>query len=40
MLNKGYLTSGRTKESDECLTPRYAVQPIIKYIKSNGFKKI
>ena len=29
-LNKGYLTAGRTAESDEYLTPRYVVEPIIK----------
>lgn len=28
-MNKGYLTSGRTLESDECLTPEYAVTPLI-----------
>ena len=39
-LNKGYLTAGRTAESDECLTPRYVVEPIIKYLKNKGFKKI
>lgn len=39
-LNKGYLTSGRTKESDECLTPKYVVEPIIKYLKFNRYKKI
>ena len=39
-INKGYLTAGRTSSSDECLTPRYAVTPIIKYIKAKGFKKI
>lgn len=39
-LNKGYLTAGRTAESDEYLTPRYVVEPIIKYLKNKGFKKI
>ena len=39
-INKGYLTSGRTKESDECLTPKYVVEPIIKYLKFNRYKKI
>ena len=32
-INKGYLQSSRTKESDEVYTPSYAVKPIIKYIK-------
>lgn len=39
-LNIGYLTAGRTPESDECLTPRYVVEPIIKYLKAKKFKKI
>lgn len=39
-MNEAYLKSGRTKESDECLTPRYVVYPIIKYLKAKGFKKI
>jgi hypothetical protein len=33
-LNKGYLTAGRTAESDECLTPRYVIKPIIKYLQA------
>ena len=32
-INKGYLQSSRTKESDEVYTPSYAVKPIIKYTK-------
>lgn len=39
-LNKGYLTAGRDAKSDECLTPRYAVEPIVKYLKAKNFKKI
>lgn len=39
-INKGYLTSGRTAESDECLTPRYVVEPIIKYILKKKFKSV
>lgn len=39
-INKKYLESGRTSESDECLTPRYVVEPIIKYLKQRNFKKI
>jgi hypothetical protein len=27
-------------ESDECLTPRYAVEPIIPFLKAKGFKNI
>lgn len=38
--NKGYLTSGRDAASDECLTPRYVVEPIIKFLKAKGYKKI
>lgn len=26
--------------SDECLTPRYGVMPIVKHLKNRGFKKI
>lgn len=29
MMNKAYLNAGRNKESDECLTPRYAVEPLL-----------
>ena len=39
MLNKAYLQSGRTEESDECLTPRYVVEPIIKYLKEKSKKQ-
>ena len=38
--NTAYLKAGRTPESDECLTPRYAVLPIVKYLKEKGFKTI
>ena len=40
MMNVRYLTAGRNSESDECLTPRCAVLPIVKYLKQKGFKKI
>lgn len=39
-MNKGYLTAGRDAESDERLTPRYAVLPIVKYLQSKKFSKI
>ena len=39
-MNKGYLTAGRGPESDECLTPRYGVIPIVKHLKAKGYKKI
>lgn len=39
-MNKGYLTSGRNAESDECLTPRYVVEPIVKYLKAKNFETI
>lgn len=35
-INKGYLTAATTKESDLVYTPRYAVSPLIKYIKPNS----
>lgn len=38
-MNIGYLTASKTSESDEYLTPRYAVEPIIKYLK-NKFNNI
>lgn len=31
-LNTAYLSAGRGPESDECLTPRYGVLPIVKYL--------
>lgn len=39
-MNKGYLTSGRNAESDEYLTPRYVVEPIVKYLKAKNFETI
>lgn len=39
-INVGYLTAGRDSASDECLTPRYAVTPIIKYLKDKGYENI
>ena len=39
-INKAYLKSGRGPESDECLTPRYGVTPIVKHLKVKGYKKI
>jgi hypothetical protein len=39
-MNVGYLTAGRDAMSDECLTPRYAVTPIVKYLKLKGYKNI
>jgi hypothetical protein len=27
-------------QSDECLTPRYGIEPIVKHLKNKGFKKI
>lgn len=31
-LNVGYLTARRTPESDNCFTPFYAVEPLLKYL--------
>ena len=31
-LNKGYLCAKTNDESNECYTPFYAVEPILKYI--------
>lgn len=31
-MNKAYLTCGRTSESDECMTPFYAVEPLLEFI--------
>ena len=31
-MNIGYLTAGRGTESDECMTPFYACEPLLKYI--------
>lgn len=38
--NTGYLRADVTKAGDECLTPRYAVLPIIKYLKQREYKTI
>lgn len=32
-LNVGYLTAKTDKASDEVYTPKYAVKPLIKYLK-------
>jgi hypothetical protein len=39
-LNKGYLTVSRDAYSDEWLTPRYAVEPIMKYLNQKGYRNI
>lgn len=39
-LNEAYLKSGRTKQSDECYTPRYVIEPVIKYLKAANYKTI
>lgn len=39
-INKGYLTAGRDAASDECLTPRYAVLPLVKYLLAKNFKTV
>ena len=31
-LNKAYLNAGQNSASDECMTPYYAVDPLVKYI--------
>ena len=31
-INKGYLTAKRTPASDNCLTPRYAVDPLFEFL--------
>ena len=31
-LNKAYLNAGHNSASDECMTPYYAVDPLVKYI--------
>lgn len=40
MTNTGYMTSDRTEGGDECLTPRYGIEPVIKYLKAKNFKTI
>ena len=36
MINKGYLCAKRTSDSDECLTPLYAVKPLLSMIPSDS----
>ena len=38
--NKGYLTAGNSRSSDETLTLKYAVEPIVKYLKEKDYKRI
>ena len=38
--NDAYLSAGRSKASDECITPRYGVRPLVKHLKAKGYKKI
>lgn len=33
--NIGYLTAKKTKLSDECYTPKYAVLPVIEFLNKN-----
>lgn len=40
MQNKAYLNASSSPESDECYTPRYAIYPIVKYLKAKEFKTI
>ncbi len=40
MKNNAYLKSGRNEGSDECLTPRYVIEPILKYLKAKNYKKV
>lgn len=40
MVNKGYLTAKTDKASDEYLTPAWAVEPVVKYLREAGAKKI
>lgn len=40
MIITGYLQADRTADGDECLTPRYVVEPIIKYLAQKNYKKI
>ena len=34
-INKAYLTSNKTPSGDECYTPRYAVYPLLPYLKKD-----
>jgi len=38
--NNGYLKASSVPQSDECLTPRYGVEPVIKYLSARGYLKI
>lgn len=40
MRNEGYLKASKSSAADEVLTPRYAVEPIVKYLKANKYKNI
>lgn len=39
-INTGYLTASSSPASDECLTPRYGVLPIVKYLAVSGYRNI
>ncbi len=39
-MNEAYLKANRTSEGDECFTPRYVVEPIVKYLKAKNFKVV
>lgn len=38
--NQAYLSASNSPESDECLTPRYAVLPLIKHLIARGYWNI
>lgn len=40
MRNNAWLSSGGDAASDEVITPRYVVEPIVKYLKAKGFKTV
>lgn len=40
MRNNAWLSSGGDEASDEVITPRYVVEPIVKYLKAKNFKVV
>jgi hypothetical protein len=40
LKNQGLSTCDKTSSSDECYTPRYAVLPLLKYLKQKEYKTI
>lgn len=40
ITNQAYMKASKAPEADNCLTPQFAILPILKYLKAKNFKNI